>query len=300
MRLGFAIVTALDPGILLMDEGFGTGDLRFTERAAERMNDFVGRSRIIVLASHSDSMIQSMCNKAALMQEGRILSIGPVDQVLEEYEELVHKLRLQAGTAPIAQEPTPPDPDLLIGPVYSEDSIRDVGMVDRLARTSGAVRFTKAVARDIGGQTRWRFAPGETAIFYLEYEVLSRVQDLAFMFRIYVKVDEAEQVVTEVTHTISTSWIEIGRRGGLVVTLPNLKLMPHEFSLYICLLPVRRRPCFDIIDANVGLPKFVIQPQLSEQLDHCLVSIDCEIENVDIEPQADAASASMLFDHKTL
>ena len=77
MRLGFAIVTALDPGILLMDEGFGTGDLRFAERAAERMNDFLGRSRIIVLASHSDSMIKSMCNKAALMQEGRIISIGP-------------------------------------------------------------------------------------------------------------------------------------------------------------------------------------------------------------------------------
>src|ERR1700675_2689751 len=63
MRLGFAIVTALDPGILLMDEGFGTGDLRFTERAAERMNDFLGRSRIVVLASHSEAMIRSICNK---------------------------------------------------------------------------------------------------------------------------------------------------------------------------------------------------------------------------------------------
>src|ERR1700675_3361869 len=55
---------------MTMRLGFGTGDLRFTERAAERMNDFLGRSRIIVLASHSDSMIQSMCNKAALMQGG--------------------------------------------------------------------------------------------------------------------------------------------------------------------------------------------------------------------------------------
>ncbi len=103
MRLGFAIVTALDPGILLMDEGFGTGDLRFTERTTDRLNSFLGRSRIIVLASHSDSMIKSMCNKAALMQEGRILSVGPVDEVLEEYHLLVHKL--QARTAPIAREP---------------------------------------------------------------------------------------------------------------------------------------------------------------------------------------------------
>ena len=44
MRLGFALVTALDPGVLLMDEGFGTGDLRFAERAGARMKDFIGRS----------------------------------------------------------------------------------------------------------------------------------------------------------------------------------------------------------------------------------------------------------------
>lgn len=45
MRLGFALVTALDPGVLLMDEGFGTGDLRFAERARGRMKDFIGRSQ---------------------------------------------------------------------------------------------------------------------------------------------------------------------------------------------------------------------------------------------------------------
>ena len=58
MRLGFALVTALEPGVLLMDEGFGTGDLRFTERATKRMDEFMGRSRIIVLASHSDAKDQ--------------------------------------------------------------------------------------------------------------------------------------------------------------------------------------------------------------------------------------------------
>ena len=90
LRLGFSLVTALKPGILLMDEGFSTGDLRFAERAADRMDDFLGRSRIIVLASHSDETIKSMCNKAALMQEGQILAFGPVDDVIEQYREMVH------------------------------------------------------------------------------------------------------------------------------------------------------------------------------------------------------------------
>lgn len=89
-RLGFAVATAIDPGILLMDEGVGAGDARFAERAAKRMNEFVGRSRIIVLASHSEAMLRSMCNKAALMHEGHVINLGTVQEILDQYYAIVH------------------------------------------------------------------------------------------------------------------------------------------------------------------------------------------------------------------
>jgi ABC-type polysaccharide/polyol phosphate transport system ATPase subunit len=89
-RLGFAVATAIDPGILLVDEGIGAGDARFAERVAQRMKEFVGRSRIIVLASHSEGMLRSMCNKGALMHEGRLLSFGSLDAILEQYQSIVH------------------------------------------------------------------------------------------------------------------------------------------------------------------------------------------------------------------
>jgi ABC-type polysaccharide/polyol phosphate transport system ATPase subunit len=88
-RLGFALVTALNPDVLLMDEGIGAADLRFTERAAERMDELIGRSRIMVVASHSDIMIKSICNKAGLMHEGQLLAVGPVDEVYEQYQSMV-------------------------------------------------------------------------------------------------------------------------------------------------------------------------------------------------------------------
>jgi ABC-type polysaccharide/polyol phosphate transport system ATPase subunit len=90
-RLGFAVATAIDPGILLVDEGIGAGDARFAERVARRMKAFIGRSRIIVLASHSEAMLRSMCNKGVLMHEGRLLSVGPLDEILEEYQTIVQR-----------------------------------------------------------------------------------------------------------------------------------------------------------------------------------------------------------------
>jgi ABC-type polysaccharide/polyol phosphate transport system ATPase subunit len=99
MRLGFALATALDPGVLLMDEGFGTGDQRFAERAGARMKDFVGRSSIMVLASHSDRTIRKMCNKAIILEAGRVTAFGPVGEVCDQYYEAVHAATLAAERA---------------------------------------------------------------------------------------------------------------------------------------------------------------------------------------------------------
>jgi ABC-type polysaccharide/polyol phosphate transport system ATPase subunit len=92
MRFGFALATSIDPDILLLDEGLGAGDARFAERAADRIRSLITRSSILIFASHDDSLIKMMCNRAVLLEHGQIVADGEVDHVLKEYHERQHRV----------------------------------------------------------------------------------------------------------------------------------------------------------------------------------------------------------------
>jgi len=88
-RLAFATVTAINADILIMDEVIGTGDAAFMDKAEKRLKDFMSRSKIIVLASHSEAMIRKFCNKALLLEHGKMLGIGGVDEMFALYNERI-------------------------------------------------------------------------------------------------------------------------------------------------------------------------------------------------------------------
>lgn len=85
-RLAFAISTAIDPEILLIDEGIGAGDAAFIEKANARLEAFIARSGILVLSSHSMDLVKRLCNKAVVMEKGRISFMGSVPEALEFYQ----------------------------------------------------------------------------------------------------------------------------------------------------------------------------------------------------------------------
>jgi ABC-2 type transport system ATP-binding protein/lipopolysaccharide transport system ATP-binding protein len=85
MRLAFAIATEIQPDIILMDEWIGVGDSAFLEQAKKRLESFIDKSSILVLASHSEDLIRTTCNKAILMGQGQVLAEGTVDDVFNHY-----------------------------------------------------------------------------------------------------------------------------------------------------------------------------------------------------------------------
>lgn len=85
VRLAFAISASIKPDILLIDEIFGAGDTDFMERAQQKMISLLDQSSIVVMANHAEHLIKEFCNKALLLEGGRIKYFGPVDDALNIY-----------------------------------------------------------------------------------------------------------------------------------------------------------------------------------------------------------------------
>ncbi|WFU77326.1 ABC transporter ATP-binding protein [Bradyrhizobium sp. CIAT3101] len=85
LRLIFAVATAVEGEIVLLDEWIGVGDQHFRKKARQRLDEIVARAGILVLASHDVDLIKSSCNRAILLEEGRITAAGTTEEILARY-----------------------------------------------------------------------------------------------------------------------------------------------------------------------------------------------------------------------
>jgi lipopolysaccharide transport system ATP-binding protein len=100
VRLAFAIATAIEPEILLIDEVLSVGDLAFQEKARQRMRDMMAKARLIVLVSHDLGSITRMCQRAIWLDHGHLRKEGEPAAVVEAYTQSVHA-RPQPIAAPV-------------------------------------------------------------------------------------------------------------------------------------------------------------------------------------------------------
>lgn len=85
MRLNFAIATAFEPDVLILDEWLSAGDVGFREKATKRMNQFVDRAGILILATHNPTLIRSVCTRALWMDGGKVVADGDIEDVVPAY-----------------------------------------------------------------------------------------------------------------------------------------------------------------------------------------------------------------------
>lgn len=86
-RLQFAIATAVDPDILLIDEALNTGDAQFRARTKKRLDEVREQAGCVFLVSHSLGTIKQMCNRVIWVEQSRLLADGDPEWVCSQYKE---------------------------------------------------------------------------------------------------------------------------------------------------------------------------------------------------------------------
>ena len=85
VRLAFSVAAHLEPEILLVDEVLAVGDAEFQRRCLGRMEDFGANGRTVLFVSHNMQAIAQLCDRAILMEDGRIAQDGRSEDVVAHY-----------------------------------------------------------------------------------------------------------------------------------------------------------------------------------------------------------------------
>ena len=98
VRLGFAIVAALRPDLLITDEVLAVGDESFQKKCVRWMEDYLEHGGTLILVSHSMYHVQKLCRQACWLQQGKVAASGDVFEVTQAY--LAYQERKSASQTP--------------------------------------------------------------------------------------------------------------------------------------------------------------------------------------------------------
>lgn len=98
-RLAFAMITQINPEILIIDEALSVGDAAFSAKAGKKISELCARGGIVLVVSHSMQSIRELCNRCLWLDQGRLVMDGPPDKVTHAYLESVRKADEQNITA---------------------------------------------------------------------------------------------------------------------------------------------------------------------------------------------------------
>lgn len=89
-RLGFAIATAVEPDILILDEVLSVGDAKFRKKSENKVRSMFDKGITVLFVSHSIDQVLNICNKAILLEHGKIIASGSAEEVCKVYEEKIN------------------------------------------------------------------------------------------------------------------------------------------------------------------------------------------------------------------
>ena len=90
-RLGFAIATAVEPEVLILDEVLSVGDAKFRNKSEAKVQSMIDKGVTVLFVSHNTEQVRRLCDKAIILEKGTMIASGEVNEVCDIYDSLVGK-----------------------------------------------------------------------------------------------------------------------------------------------------------------------------------------------------------------
>ena len=207
MRLGFSIATQVEPDVLIIDEALSVGDGYFQKKCMDRLLRFVEGGGTLLFCSHAMYYVSSFCQRALWLKGGRAQALGPVSEVIREYENFLVAKSAAAHEA---------EPELA---------------ADALPGTS----FRPARITSFGlNASEPLYTCGQTWELEIEWET----DDPGLVFHLGVGINRSDEVevCSFATHLDGLAARTGQRRYAARLRIPELPLVKGEFTVYIFLL----------------------------------------------------------------
>ncbi len=89
-RLGFSIATVVSPKILILDEVLSVGDAKFRKKSEKKVLSMFDSGVTVLFVSHSLAQVQRICNKAMILEKGKLIAYGDIDTISRQYEKMTN------------------------------------------------------------------------------------------------------------------------------------------------------------------------------------------------------------------
>ncbi len=88
-RLGFSIAPVVEPKILILDEVLSVGDAKFRKKSEKKIMSMFDSGVTVLFVSHSLEQVQRLCNKAMILEKGKLIAYGDIDPISEQYSKMI-------------------------------------------------------------------------------------------------------------------------------------------------------------------------------------------------------------------
>jgi lipopolysaccharide transport system ATP-binding protein len=161
MRLAFSVATARRPDILIVDEALSVGDTYFQHKSFERIREFRDKGTTLLLVSHDSAAIQSVCDRAILLNNGKVVMQGVPDTVMDYYNAVIAK-------------------------DTSHTTLQQPGLNGKVETVSGTgeAKIVEACLEDENGAKLKSLRVGQKTRLHVEVELFSDIPELVFGYLI--------------------------------------------------------------------------------------------------------------------